>query len=79
MKQNREITSEQYAEIKAMKPEDRTADFGDGVTNRIIGILIAYSKKYDLRNGWNDIITTGDAEDEIRQLIVDCGGDLNAL
>jgi hypothetical protein len=79
MKPNREITSEQYAEIKAMKPEDRTADFGDGVTNRIMGILIAYSKKYDLRDGWNDIITTGDAEKEIRQLICDCGGDLNAL
>lgn len=79
MKPNREITSEQYAEIIAMKPEERTADFGDGVTNRIIGILIAYSKKYDLRDGWNDIITTGDAEKEIKQLICDCNGDLNAL
>ena len=73
------ITSEQYDAIIAMKPEDRTGDFGNAVTNRIIGILIAYSKHYDLRNGWNDIITTGDAEKEIKQLIVDCGGSLNAL
>ena len=42
------LTSEQYAEIKEMKPEDRVADFGDGVTNRIMGILIAYSKIYDI-------------------------------
>jgi len=62
-----------------MKPEDRTSDFGDSVTNRIIGILVAYSKIYDLRNGWNDIITTKDAEKEIKQLISDCGGDLNVL
>ena len=77
--ENRKITSEQYAEIIAMKPEERTADFGNGVTNRIMGILIAYSKKYDLRDGWNDIITTGDAKNEIKQLICDCGGDLNAI
>ena len=73
------LTSEEYAEIKAMKPEERTADFGDGVTNRIMGILIAYSKKYDMRDGWIDIITTSDAEKEIKQLICDCSGDLNAL
>tara|TARA_R110000851_G_scaffold145613_3_gene285159 strand:+ start:513 stop:746 length:234 start_codon:yes stop_codon:yes gene_type:complete len=73
------LTSEKYAEIKAMKPEERTADFGDGVTNRIMGILIAYSKKYDMRDGWIDIITTSDAEKEIKQLICDCSGDLNTL
>ncbi len=73
------LTSEQYAEIKEMKPEDRVADFGDGVTNRIMGILIAYSKIYDMRDGWVDIMTTSDAEKEIKQLICDCKGDLNAL
>ena len=73
------LTSEEYAKIKAMKPEERTADFGDGVTNRVMGILIAYSKMYDMRDGWIDIITTGDAEKEIKQLICDCNGDLNAL
>jgi len=73
------LTSEEYAKIKAMKPEDRTADFGDKVTNRIMGILIAYSKVYDMRDGWIDILTTRDAEKEIKQLIKDCGGSLNAL
>jgi hypothetical protein len=73
------ITKEQYDEIINMNPKDRTADFGDAVTNRIIGILIAYSKIYDMRGGWIDIITTRDAEKEIKQLISDCGGSLNAL
>lgn len=73
------ITKEQYDKIINMNPEDRTDDFGDAVTNRIIGILIAYSKKYDIRDGWIDIITTIDAEKEIKQLISDCGGSLNAL
>jgi len=70
------ITPEQYEDIINMKPEDRTGDFGDGVTNRIIGILVAYSKHYDLRDGWIDIITTMDAEKEVKQLIYDCGGEL---
>ena len=72
-------TSEEYAKIKEMKPEDRCNNTGDTLTNKIMGILIAYSHKYDMRNGWIDIITTGDAEKEIKQLILDCGGDLNAL
>jgi hypothetical protein len=73
------ITYVEYYEIIKMKPEDRVTDHADPLTNRILGILSAYSKRYDLRNGWNDIITTGDAEREIKKLIVDCGGDLNSL
>ena len=76
MNKNRKITSEEYKFIIGMKPENRTSDFGDPVTNKIMGILIAYSKIYDKRDGWIDILTTRDAEKEIRQLIVDCGGDL---
>ena len=49
------------------------------VNDRILGILIAYSRRYDMRGGWNDLITLGDAKKEIRQLIADCGGDLNVI
>ncbi len=74
---SQKLTPEQYKEIISMNPEDRTADFGDPVTNKIVGILIAFSKQYDMRDGWIDIITTRDAEREIKQLISDCGGTLN--
>lgn len=72
------ITSEEYKKIISMKPEKRTSDFGDEVTNKIIGILIAYSKFYDMRDGWIDIITIGRAEKEIKQLILDCGGSIKS-
>lgn len=72
------LTSEEYKKIMSMKPEERTSDFGNEVTNKIIGILIAYSKNYDIRDGWIDIMTTRDAEKEIKQLIVDCGGILES-
>jgi len=71
------ITAEQYDKLKEMKPEDRTGDFGNPVTNRIIGILMGFSKLYDLRDGRMDLGTTRDAEKEIKQLIADCGGDQN--
>jgi len=79
MSERKKISSDDYAELIARFPEKRTPDFGDATTNRIMGILIAYSKRYDMRDGWIDILTTQDAEEEIKQLIKDCGGSLNAL
>ena len=73
------ITEEEYQKILKMKPEERCRKSRNMVNDKIAGILIAYSRRYDMRDGWNDFITLGDAEKEIRQLIVDCGGDLNAL
>ena len=73
------ITEKEYQEILKMKPEDRCRKSGNTINDRISGILIAYSRRYDMRGGWNDLITLRDAEKEIRQLICDCGGDLNAL
>lgn len=79
MNHRKKITQKEYNRIMSMKPEKRTANFGDDVTNRIIGILIGFSKKYEMRDGWIDIITTREAEKEIKQLIVDCGGNYNGL
>ena len=68
------ITDEQYAELMGMKPQDRVREPSDTIDNKISGILIGYSKIYDMRDGWIDFITTGDASKEIKQLILDCGG-----
>lgn len=68
------ITQEEYDEIMSMSPQDRVRESSDTIDNKIVGILIGYSKIYDMRNGWIDILTTGDARDEIKQLILDCGG-----
>jgi hypothetical protein len=73
------LTSEQYEELIKKRPEERSQDFGDKFQNRVTGILIAYSQLYEMRNGWNDIITTKDAIREIKELIKDCGGSLDNL
>ncbi len=66
------ISSEDYDELIAMPPEKRVRESsGDTLYDKIVGILIAYSKIYDMRNGWIDIITVRDAEKEIKQLIKD--------
>lgn len=71
------LTSEEYKLVLEIKPEDRIIEkSNDPISDKIIGILIGYSKSYDMRDGWIDIITTRDAEREIKQLIIDCGGSL---
>lgn len=70
------VSQEQYEELISLPPEDRVADHGDPVTNKIMGILVSYGHIYSLRDSWVDIITTRDAEREIKQLIKDCGGSI---
>lgn len=70
------LTDDQYDELMEMSPQDRVREPSDTIDNKISGILIGYSKIYDMRDGWIDFLTTGDAKDEIKQLILDCGGKL---
>lgn len=63
------ISAEQYQKILNQKPEERVSDCGRPLDNKIRGILLAFAKKYDMRDGWLDIITAEDAEKEIRNLI----------
>ena len=69
-------TEDQYQKILSMAPEDRVRQSGNLVNDKIVGVLVAFSRRFDMRDGWIDIITTSDAEKEIRQLIVECGGKL---
>lgn len=70
------ITEEEYQDLLSLPPEDRCNKSGNLIDDKISGILIAYSKLYDLRDGWIDFITISDAEKEIKKLIIDCGGTL---
>ena len=71
------LTESEYKNVLEIKPELRIRETsGDPLYDRIVGILIGYSRIYDMRDGWIDIITTRDAEKEIKQLILDCGGSL---
>ena len=58
------------ADKKYDEPEKRVAEsFGDPLTDKIIGILIGFKAKLEERDMWMDIITTRQAEREIRQLL----------
>lgn len=70
------ITPEEYKEIINLSPEDRVRKCDNTLEDKIVGILIAFSKIYDMRDGWIDIITTKDAKREIKELIVECGGEI---
>lgn len=63
------ITQEQYDLLIAMKPEKRVGDYGDPLTTKIYGILFAFSKSLELRDGHLDIITAEAAQKEIKDLI----------
>ncbi|MCP4373523.1 MAG: hypothetical protein GY797_36280 [Deltaproteobacteria bacterium] len=53
-------------------PESRLREsYGDPLTDKIIGILIGFKDKLEEREMWLDIITTRQAEREIRQLLKD--------
>ncbi len=73
------LTYEEYKKILEIPAEARCRESsGDIVYDKICGILIAFSRNYDMRDGWIDIMTIRDAEKEIKELITSCGGTLNA-
>jgi hypothetical protein len=74
IERGRLYTKDEYEELFAMKPEERFHSLNDSVSSKIVGILLAFSKRYEMRDGYIDTITVMDAEDEIIKLITDCGG-----
>lgn len=73
------LTDEQYKELLQLPPHDRVCQSDNMFNDHIGGILLAFSRIYDMRDGWIDYLTIRDAEREIKQLIQDCGGSLDAL
>lgn len=64
------MTEEDYEKMIAMMPEDRIRErSNDLIDDRILGILLAYGCRYNMRGGWVDIITLQDATREIKCLI----------
>lgn len=67
-------TTGAYQEVISMSPDDRIREkSNDKIHDKISGILVAYSMKYEERKGWIDIITIKDAVKEIKQLILEYG------
>jgi len=68
------ISNDDYNNILSLKPEGRVN------SNDVIdGILVAFFYKCQLRDGWIDCITLSDAQKEIKELIIKCGGDLSKI
>jgi hypothetical protein len=69
------LTEEEYQELKKFKPYERTRATDDpDINDKINGILILFARRYVMREGWIDLITTRDAAKEIKELIKECGG-----
>lgn len=74
------MNQEEYDSMMSLSPEERVREeSGDYVYDRVSGILVAFSKRFEMRGGWLDLITIKDAQKEIRELIIDCVNDPKLL
>lgn len=65
------LTDKEYEELINLNPYERVREGSiDNLDDKIIGILIAFAKRYDMRNGHIDIITTNHAVEEIKTLMI---------
>ena len=72
----KKLTEEEYQVLIKAHPAARIGEQTGHILNDTInGILVAYSKRVIMRDGWIDLITNQDAVREIEELINDhCDG-----
>ncbi len=63
------MTEEDYQELIDMKPHKRVREGEETAEDDFLGILIGFARRYDMRDGYIDIITTSDARKEFKQLM----------
>lgn len=71
MKEPTQKQKQRMKEILKLPPEERVSDFGDELTTKIMGILVGFKYQLEIRDMHMDIITSRQAEKEIKELITD--------